>query len=186
MEVNRGLLILVSYLFDMCLSVDRWEPNLRQHASRSRASGRCKRRRSRGDERPVHDEAGVTLDLGRVAAVVMDAVAVEGERARSSKRAARRRAPISSATAPPPGMACSGGATPLLFGASRYTIILAGDGCDRPRQSTKSVRPLSDRTDTAPELNSAAVAACRPAAEYRHSSQRWQDPPDWSPPARRS
>jgi hypothetical protein len=35
----------------------------------------------RGDQRAVHDQARVALDLGDVAAVVVDAVAVEGERA---------------------------------------------------------------------------------------------------------
>src|ERR1019366_6491849 len=32
-----------------------------------------------GDQRPMHDQARIALDLGDVAAVVVDAVAVEGE-----------------------------------------------------------------------------------------------------------
>ena len=52
-------------------------------ASATSASGRSRAQQvdqQRGDQRAVHDQARIALDLGHVAAVVVDAVAVEGQR----------------------------------------------------------------------------------------------------------
>ena len=83
----------------------------------------------RGDQRPVHDQAGVALDLGHVLAVVVDAVAVEGQRRIAEQRHRIRR------DAARPGLLAGkrrrlrrGRRLARLRGAAIHDVMLLGQG----------------------------------------------------------
>ena len=100
------------------------------------ACGRCAAQQvqqQRGDQRAVHDQARIALDLGDVAAVVVDAVAVEGQRRVAEQQhrvghdaRARRSRPI--------GAGCGAGARARRAAARR------GRRCRAPRSSPRRAR----------------------------------------------
>ena len=183
---------------DGCRTAGRTALNAKR---RTRASGCCAAQQveqQRRDQRAVHDQARIALDLGDVAAVVVDAVAVEGQRrvaeqqhrrrARSRARRPRRSARRWRLAPASPG--CGGVAVDdvVLFGqrdAARVGDLVAHRArtparrCGLPCASTSAMRDVrviaSPTRSGCAELAAGRRPTCGAAAAPAAGSRRASD-----------